>query len=300
MSSLTSNAVNPIGTPAPPLSAFDGRLVQIEIIVPSGMYTFNQNLAIRASGQKFLSGVAANCECRIFNLTPSLRQEIITLSSPLKQPRTLPFINVSVGRESSGLFLLYSGQVILADVMQPPDIGLVLRSLANNFQTGSIQNVQYGAMTPLSQIVNGIGKAGGWQVNNQCTDKQIANFSYTGTPNDGVDELNQMGNVQACVDNGILNVVDANKALSNSPYILNQATGMVGIPQVTDMGVTVKMMINNQIQIGGSVTVESIVNPAANGTYKINQIYYEIASREPPFWYTLVCSNLGIYNGSGG
>ena len=108
-----------------------------------------------------------------------------------------------------------------------------------------------------------------------------------------------MGSIQACVDNGTLIVTDAGKPVTGSPYILNSGTGMVGIPQVTDMGVIVKMMVNNTIQIGGSVTV-STTNAAANGTYKIMQIQYEIASRDTPFWYTLVCSNLGLFNGTQG
>ena len=104
--------------------------------------------------------------------------------------------------------------------------------------------------------------------------------------------------VQACVDNGTLIITDADKALTGAPYLLNSATGMVGIPQVTDMGVIVKMMVNNVIQIGGSVTIQSTTNPAANGIYKIMQIEYEIASRDTPFWYTLVCSNLSLANGT--
>lgn len=300
MSSVTSNAVNPIGQPSPPLSAFDSRLLEIDIVLPTQTFTFSQEYNIFVSGQKFLSAVSGSCECKIFNLTKELRQQIITLSSPLLQNRQKIYMNIRVGRVSTGLSLLYSGQILLADVLQPPDIGIAFRALANNFQSGIIQNVQYGANTPISTIAQGIANLGGWQLNNQCTDKTISNFSYTGTPNDGISELNNMGNVQACVDNGTLITVDANKSLTGEPYQLNIATGMVGIPQVTDIGVTVKMMFNNQINLGGSVTINSQINPAANGTYKIIQIYYEVASRDQPFWFTLIGSNVGLYNGSGG
>lgn len=281
-------------------TAFDARLIEVDIVLPMQTLTISQDFAIYANGQKFFGTNAAVCECRIFNLTPSQRNQIITLASPLKKPRTKVLMNLKVGRMSSGLALLYTGQVILADVMQPPDIGIVLRSLANNFLTGQIENVQYGANTPVSEIAAGTAKSGGWVLNNQCSNKFINNFSYTGTPLDGVDKLNQLGEVQACVDNGTLILTDADKAVSGEPYALNINTGMVGIPQVTDQGVTVRMMINNTVQIGGSVTVQSTTNPAANGTYKIMQIEYEVASRDNPFWYTLVCCNHGLYNGTQG
>lgn len=300
MSTQTSNAVNPIGQPSPPLSAFDSRLMRVEIVLPTQTFVFDQSYNIFISGEKFLSAISGTCQCKIFNLTKEVRQQIITLSSPLVQPRQPIYLKVSVGRVSTGLSLLYIGQVLLADVLQPPDIGIVFRAIANNAQTGAIQNVQYAASAPLSDIAKGIAASGGWQLNNQCTDKTISNFSYLGTPIDGVSELNNMGNTQACVDNNTLIVVDANKSLSGAPYLLKMETGMVGIPQVTDMGVTVKMMYNSQINIGGSVTVKSEINKAANGTYKIIQVHYEMASRDQPFWYTLVCSNLGIYSGAGG
>ena len=294
-----SNAPSPIGTPAPPQSAFDDRIIEVDIVLPDQTITLSDGYSIYAAGQKFLSATQAACECRIFNLTQQLRQQIITLTSPLRQPRVAINMNIRAGRLSYGKFILFSGQVLLSDVVQPPDIGIVLRGLADNFLTGQIQNIQHAANAQLSEIASGVAGMGGWQLKNQCTDKTISNFSLTGTPRDGVAELNQMGNVQACVDNGTLKVLDADKSLSGAPYILNSATGMVGIPQVTDQGIIVKMMLNNIIELGGSINVTSTVNPAANGTYKIIQINYEIASRDTPFWYTLVCSNLGVYNGSG-
>jgi hypothetical protein len=290
-SATTSNAQAPAIGPAQ--SAFDERIVELSIILPDQTLTF-QDLAIFASGEKFFSSLAASINVRIYNLTPQQRQQIITLSSPLRSPRTQVNIQLKVGRQSYGSFLLFTGQVILADVTQPPDIGIVFRGLANNFILGAIENVQYGANTPLAQVINGVGKSGGWSVNNQCKSKMINNFSYTGTPQDGVEAINQMGDIQACVDNGTLLVTDAGTPLTGQPYELNSSTGMVGIPQVTDRGVIVKMMINNTIQIGGSIILTSSTNPAANGTYKIMTINYEVANRDVPFWYTLVCTNIGI------
>lgn len=297
MSATTSNAIAPIGSPAPPQSAFDQRLVEVDIKLPSGTLTFS-NLSIYATGQKFMSAVSATCQIKLYNLTRAQRQQVITLSSPLVQPRVPIFVNLKVGRQSYGMFLLFSGQMVLADVLQPPDIGIVLNAIANSAQTGLIQNTQYPANTPLATIGAGVAQAGGWNLNNQCSNKSISNFSYTGSPLDGVTELNQMGGVQACVDNGTLIMINSTGSVNGQPYQLNQSTGMVGIPQVTDQGIIVRMMVNNQIQIGGRVTVKSVTNPAANGTYKILQIFYEIASRDQPFWYTLICSNIGVANGS--
>ena len=60
----------------------------------------------------------------------------------------------------------------------------------------------------------------------------------------------------------------------------------------------VKLMMDNSIELGGSVSVQSDLNPAANGTYKVVQANFEVASRDHPFWYTLYCSNLAYYQGT--
>ena len=72
----------------------------------------------------------------------------------------------------------------------------------------------------------------------------------------------------------------------------------MGIPQVTQQGVNVTVMINPEIQLGGTVTIDSAMNPAANGTYKVIKINFEIANRDEPFWYILETSNLGYYQGN--
>src|SRR5580658_2185232 len=108
MSATTSNAVAPAGSPTPPQSAFDTRLIEVDVVLPSGTMTF-QNLNIYATGQKFFSAVSATCQIRIFNLTKQQRQQIITLSSPLVQPRVPVFVNLRVGRQSYGTFLLFTG-----------------------------------------------------------------------------------------------------------------------------------------------------------------------------------------------
>ena len=115
-----------------------------------------------------------------------------------------------------------------------------------------------------------------------------------------VDKLNQMGGVQAGVDNGTLWVINAGAVRKNTGFTISDSTGMVGIPQVTSEGVTVRVMINSAILIGGEVTINSVTNPAANGTFKVMKMDYEIASRDQPFWYTLLCSNPLQYQGTVG
>jgi hypothetical protein len=293
-------------------SAFDYRLVEVDIAIADQTYTFSGDYFIYATGTKFGCATMNSCSLRIDNLTRELRNTILTLASPLLSPpannpaaansnnpnRAPVVLTLSVGRQSTGKFLLFKGDVFSCEMTQPPDIGIVLRSLTNNYQTSLLANIQQPATTLLSEISQTIAIQMGLFLDFEATDKNIDNYSFTGSNQGNLDKLNQMGSIQAGVDNDTLWVINAGTARKNTGFTISEASGMVGIPQVTDQGVTVKVMINSAILIGGQVTIQSIMNPAANGTFKVAKMDYEIASREQPFWYTLLCSNIGLFQGS--
>ena len=299
MSTQTSNAVNPIGPPTPPASAFDGRLITVNIDFPTGKsYSFDQNYQIMARGTKFTTATQSACELTIYNLTKELRNTIISRSSPWGNRQNLPKVSLSIGRVSYGTFLLYIGDVISANVTQPPDLGITLRALTNNALLGVIAATQQPANTQLSEIVSTVGDLLGATVDNQSTTKQINNFSSTGTPLDGVRKLNECGGIIAYCDNSTLVVLNQDTPKKNATRDLNASNGMVGIPQVTEAGMTVKMMADNTVQLGGAVNIFSVENPAANGVWQILKVDYEIASRDQAFFYVLTCKNLPYLSGA--
>lgn len=310
-----SNAQAPIGVPSPPLSAFDARLVEVDIVLPDQTITFpatNPGLEIRAIGSKFGSATQNTCECQIFNLTKELRNQILTLASPLlnpptnnpastlSTPRPPVILNLKVGRQSTGLALLFSGNVISCEVTQPPDIGIVLRSLTNNYFNSILLNQAQPATSLLSEIASNIAAQNGLFLDFEANDKQVGNFIFDSVLAKNIEKLNQMINVQAGVDNETLWVINSGSTRKNTGYLISESTGMVGIPQVTSEGVTVRVMINSEILIGGEVTINNTTNQTANGTFKVMKIDYEIATRDRPFWFTLLCSNPAIYQGSTG
>lgn len=292
--------------------AFDPRIIEIDIVLPSQTVTFNNQspaLSIYASGSKFGSANMNTCQCAIFNLTKELRNQILTLSSPLLNPpannpasqqteRKPITLNLRAGRRSTGTFLLFSGNVITCEMTQPPDIGLMLRSLTNNYNSFLLFGLQMPANSLLSEICQQVSNLNNCTLDFEASDRQISNYSFTGSLQYHLNKLNAMGGVQAGVDNGTLWVTDTGSARKNKNFVISESTGMVGIPQVTDQGVTVRVMINSGIYIGGSVTINSMVNPAANGTFKVVKMDYEIASRDQPFYYILLCSNLNVYQGN--
>lgn len=281
-------------------SAFDPRIVRVGINI-DGEETFFENLDIRARGRKFASATMNQCEVRISNLSRDHRNWLLTNATPMivkGRNRNPVKMTLDVGRQSYGTFRLFEGDAWACDVDQPPDIGVTLSSLTNNLFAGLVEGYAQNGVVNLRLICQQIATKMNLSLDFQATDKKINNYAWTGSMIYQIEKLNQMGGCIAFVDNGKLIVLDSNKAKTGSKILIDMAGGMVGVPQVNDSGVTVKTLVNNSIELGGEVEIVSQINPAANGSYRVGQINFDIANRADPFWYSLFCSNLIYLQGT--
>lgn len=271
--------------------AFDPRIVQVTLEFPSGNLTY-EGLSIYATGQKYFSTVWNTCNCTIYNLTKDQRNYILSRTSPMNVPPTNVKMSLNVGRESYGTFTLFNGNVSKSRTTQPPDIGVELIGITGLARAGFIRTDSNAATTQLSTIAANIASANGVALNFLATDKAIENYNFTGAAIHQVRDLNNMGDIIASIDNDVLTVIDAGNATNEGSILISAKTGMVGIPQFNESGVTVKMMIDNRVKIGNRITVQSEKVPAANGDYIVEAMFYEVASRDQQFFYTLECRSV--------
>jgi hypothetical protein len=139
-------------------------------------------------------------------------------------------------------------------------------------------------VAPLRNIAAKAASDLGLSLNFEASAKQISNYSYTGSAAKQVEQLGTLGRVNAYIDDKTLVVKDFNKPLANRVRHLSLNSGMVGIPEFTEHGVKVKMLFDNQTTLGGGLVISSKLNPAANGSYTIFKLAFELASRDTPFY----------------
>lgn len=284
------------------VQASDDRLVSLDVQLvgangqPEGdIFTFDQRYYIIATGTKFTDGSLGECAVRVDNIGRSTRDFLVSKTSPWVVPRLYANISLSVGRKSKGTFLLFTGQATASNPSQPPDIGLTFTSLTMSALLGNIGSLNGGPMTTLKSLAEQIAAqlpnpAGGIGIplEYQATyNPFIANYSFTGPLIRQIDKLNTMGGINAFVDNNHLIVVDNAAPRTGSPVILNSATGMIGVPEVNELGVTARMLIQQEVRPCDKVTVQSKLNPAANGNFFVYKLGFEIASRALPFYFNL-------------
>lgn len=266
------------------MPGLDPRLISVGLEVNGGIKTYNQELTITAKGTRYGNGIFNEGEITISNLDKATQDYILTVTSPYSLNRTPKVVTLSAGRVSYGLSRIYTGMVFTSNPSQPPDIAVTLRCLENGFNSGNMISRNQG-QTPLSTIAMQVAKDNGLTLIFEATDKDVKNYSFTGPASGQVDELGKAGLVDCYVDNGRLIVKNQNVALRGPVRTISSATGMVGIPELTEFGIKVKFFLDNVTAVGNAIRVVSEIYPAANGTYIIYNLSFDIASRDTPFYY---------------
>lgn len=269
----------------------DPRVVKIGIEI-DGQIKYYEDLAIVATGTKFANENENECEVKITNLDKPTRDYLLTETSPFNKNKSPKRIIIDAGRKSYGTNRIYIGDITSAKVSQPPDITIALKATTANDQKGNVVAKNQPGVTNLSTIARQVANDLGLSLLFQCKDKQISNYSFTGGSLKQVNKLGQVGGVSAFVDDNTLVLKDYGVPLSNRSKILDMDTGMIGIPEITENGIKVTYLIDNDTTLGGALEVRSVLNPAVNGVYNIYKLGFNIASRDTPFYFIAEASRI--------
>lgn len=254
-----------------------------------GQFRYYEGLSVSASGQKTSDHTKNDCKVTISTLSQSTIDYIVTQTSPLNTNRTSRKLAVDIGTERTGLVRIFYGDITEAQPGLPPDHILSLSAQTTAGADLQIVSNAGGATTPLSTIAQQVATDLGVILRFEATDKLVGSWSYMGPAGRQVMHLGDVGGVDAFVDDEELIVKDRDVGLSNRVKILNADSGMVGIPKLTEKGVTVSCLIDTSVRIGGTIRIQSEINKAANGDWVIRLLKYDAALNpgSSKFFYTI-------------
>lgn len=266
------------------MQQIDLRIVRVGIEVNGVLKTYDK-LAITATGTKYANQNQNECEVKIANLDKSTRDYLLSETSPFNANKTRKLLILDAGRVSDGVSRIFIGNITKAFPSQPPDITVTLKCLTQNFNKGVIVSRTGRNNQSLKSLSQEVAKDLGVALNFEATDKQIGNYAYSGSALKQVNKLNDMGNVNAYIDDDILVVKDTMSAISNSLKLINIDSGMIGIPETTEQGIKVKYLLDNKTKLGGRIRIQSKIYPSTSGDYSIFKLSFEIANRDGPFYW---------------
>lgn len=280
------------------MNQFDPRLLRAGVEVGNQVIWY-EGLAIEFSCSKIMGSASANeGTIKITNISRDTRNRILTEATPWNKLRTRKQLIVEAGRQSYGYSRIFVGDITTATPSQPPDIALTLSARTNAWNKTQVVAKSYSGTVSSQQVAQDIADSMGLTLSFEATPKQIGSYAFTGAKSKQLDKLGELGRVSAYVDDSRLVVLDLGKPLKETEKqsnVLSLESGMVGLPEVTEQGIRVKMMFEPYSKCGGEIEVRSVINPVVNGEYIIYKMTYDLANRSDQFYTTLECYKKGRY-----
>lgn len=260
----------------------------IGITVNGILKQYQAPLEITARGIKFANQNQNEAEVTITNVDKQTQDYLLTETSPYNLNTTPKILTIDAGLSYNGMpqtSRIYVGNIVSAKVSQPPDVKLTLRCLTGNHKKGQISSLSEPPTVKLSKIAKDIAGQLGLALNFDAEDKEISNYNFTGSALKLVNTLGLLSNVDAFIDDEILVVKRSSLPLTGPTKLVDMQNGMIGIPDITERGLRVTFLLDNQTRVGSLLRVNSVMYPAVNGDYIIYKLAFDLATRDTPFYY---------------
>lgn len=275
------------------------RIVRVGIEV-SGNIQVYEDLDISVRGTKTANPIQNTCEITVSNLAKATRNYLLTETSPFNANRTPKRVFVEVGRrgvpgDAGWVSRIFVGEIVATSPSQPPDIGLTFKAKTGNFSKGLVVSRSGRAQQSLSSLAAQVADDLGLALDFHATDRQVANYSFTGAALKQVEALERSGHVDAYVDDDTLVVKDANRPLPARSHKLSPESGLIGAPEATERGVRATFFLDEDTVLGGALSLTSPLTPSLDGEYTIYGLEFVAQSRGQAFYWIAQASRDG-YN----
>ena len=275
------------------MAEIDRRKIIVDIDLAGGRKRL-ENMAIEYTCTKVASGMMNEAEVKIANLGSEDREFLLTAVSPLRRPRQRKSVIIWAGYESEGVSRRFVGDITRATVSQPPDIWLSVKAMTGYFGRGDVISRSAPELSKLSALAGQAAKDLALSLDFQAQDKSIANWIFSGGASGQVDKLALAGKVDVYMDDDRLVVKDKGAALAGKKRVLSEESGLVGIPEVTETGVKVRMLMDQVTAVGTALEIESRLNPAANGRFVVYKTRDNCALRGTQFYIEVEALRPGL------
>ena len=264
--------------------SLDPRIVRLAIII-EGKVNWYEGLNIEIKGEKTTEGIMPRCEITVLNLRRDVREYILRETNPLLGVGKKIGVVVEVGRVSYGTSTLYQGDVFRSEPTAKPNMGVILTCIQGYNNRAKIVSRSGKEITKLSSIAQWVAEDNGYNLSFEITDKNITRYSFTGSAQAALSQLQALAQANVFVDNQTLYIKERNKPANGTPVlVLDKHSGLMDAGG-TEYGAKVQFLYNPIARSGGRVDLTSEINPSLNGSYVIRKLPFHITSRDTPFYY---------------
>lgn len=284
----------------------DKRICYVQIQTPSGDKELH-NIAMKGRISCKMSEVGSVAKISIANLAREDVEYLTTYTSPYVDQSKKKRINVFAGYESTGVGMIFSGDIYSALPEGLPDTWLNIEAKTEYYNQQNIITMSQGKIAAKNLAQNIAAQLDCELIWRSKTEKFIDSFNFAGAKAKLVNKLNQIGGIRAFVSNNALNVIDINEeppTETQQPKSYNPSSrkqpgtiklitddNLIGLPQPDEHGVKIKVLLDPAVKLGDWFKLESKRLPIVNAFYQAYELTYDFATREPQYYLEIMGQN---------
>lgn len=278
-------------------SGFTKKLIELTITLGTGSFGADLGDTVTISDSRIYVDVSfaggdtmGNTKIRVFGLSKQLMNQLTTIGQINRAIRVKNTVSVAAGDEN-GMQLVFSGVIVdaWADYNGAPDVPFNIEAAAGmDVAVKPVNATSYKGNTPVSQIMQDLATEAGLAFESNAVDAQLFSPYLSGSALSKIQQVARSSGVEYTIDRGTLAIWSLGKSREGEIPLINESSGMIGYPELSSKGMTVRCVFNQNIKFGGDVKIESSIE-MANGIWHVFHVSHNISSQAPDGpWMTTV------------
>lgn len=269
----------------------------LELTITLGSGTFGEDVGdtVTLSGFRMTADATnpggdsmGRCQIRVFGLRDDVMNKLTTIGSVNTAIKAKNAVLLAAG-DVDGMTSIFSGTILdaWADYNSSPDVAFNIVAFAGlSAAVKPVGATSYKGGTDVAVIMTDLAAEMGVSLENNGVDVKLTSPYLSGTALTKLRQVAQAANILWTIDRDVLAIWPQTGARAGIIPLISPDSGMVGYPSLSSKGMTVKMLFNPNVRLGGEVEVQSSI-PMACGKWRVFNVSHSLSSEmaDGP-WFT--------------
>lgn len=273
----------------------------LDLTVTLGSGTFGEDVGdtVTLSGFRMTADVSevggdamGRCQIRLYGLRNDLMNKLTTIGQINVAIRAKNAIILAAGDEGGTMSTVFQGTIIdaWADYNTSPDVAFNIVAFAGmDAAVKPVDATSYKGPTDVATVIGSIAQSEmGLVFEDNSVDVQVSSPYLYGTALEKVRNLARTAGISWSISHGVLAIWTRAIGRQGTTPTVSPDTGMVGYPSLSSKGMTVTMLYNPNVRLGGDIEVQSAI-PMACGVWRVFGFSHSLSCELPDGpWFTTV------------
>ncbi len=262
---------------------------QLEVKITLGSGTFGEDVGnevtltgFRMTADLMLPGgdSMGRCKLRVFGLREDVMNQLTTIGVVNTAIKAKNSITLSAGDSEAGMSEVFKGTIYdaWADYSGAPNVAFNIDAYAGLVAAlKPVETTSYKGATDVAVIMADLASEMGLELQNNGVSGTLSNPYLPGTTLTKLRIVAAAVGINYVIERDVLAIWPTTGSRAGGVPIVSAETGMVGYPTLSSKGMTVRMMFNPNVRIGGDIQVESTIT-MAQGTWQVYDLTHNLSS----------------------